>query len=158
MLPFAFYLLTDLAGEVIDGYKRRDGSVEHLAADDLRVCISAQRKLAWELTDLNAMVFSLTPGTRCNTVAKCVGARDVIHASAQRHARGKCDALEFRRDFIRDAADEFGLCKVCTREMVYCEVEERRRVWMLLPETFGLDANSCDFTNGQDEDSDWDSD
>ena len=49
MLPFALYLACTLSDCVMDGYQRRDGSVEHLAADDLRRCIKARSELAWEL-------------------------------------------------------------------------------------------------------------
>ena len=74
------------------------------------------------------------------------------------HARGGCDVLGFHREPILDLAADFGLCRVCTREMLQKEVEERRRVWMVVPEIFGLDADRCNVTSGREEESDSDSD
>ena len=100
MLPFAFYRLYDLGGEMINGYRRRDGSFEHLSADDLKLCIWAQRQLAWELASLVERVFTLNPSAHCKAPAKCTIARESIHACAQMCARGKSEALAFRRGFI----------------------------------------------------------
>ena len=46
MLPFALYLVCTLEGSAIDGYERRDGSVEHLSAQDLKLCMNARGALA----------------------------------------------------------------------------------------------------------------
>ncbi|PIL26539.1 hypothetical protein GSI_12297 [Ganoderma sinense ZZ0214-1] len=158
MLPFALYQACNLADVVMNGYKRRDGSVEHLAADDLRLCIRARTELAWELARVVDAVFSPTPTKHCRTFGECATAREMIHEMRQSHARGDCDALSVRRTSIPWWVAEFGLCKVCKREMLRRDVEERRRVWMLLPNMFGLDDNECSFTDGRDGESDSDDD
>ena len=42
--------------------------------------------------------------------------------------------------------------------MLQKEVEERRRVWMVVPDMFGLDADNCNMTTGGEDSSDSDSD
>ena len=158
MLPFAFYLLGDLAGCVMNGYMRRDGSMEHLDADDLRLYIGGRTLLAWELGALNNTVFALVPGPQCKAFARCTRVRETLREFAQARARGRCDVLCFQRERILDLAADFGLCKVCTREMRQKEVEERRRVWMVVPEMFGLNADNCNMTTEGEDSGDSDSD
>ena len=74
------------------------------------------------------------------------------------HVRGRCNVLCFQRERILDLAADFGLCKVCTREMRQKEVEERRRVWMVVPEMFGLNADNCNMTTEGEDSGDSDSD
>ena len=158
MLPFAFYRVCDLAGEAMDGYKRRDGSVEHLAPADLKLCIGAQRELAWELARLVEAVFTPTPSAHCRVSGKCAKARDKMRKLARMRVRGECDALAVQRNVIVTWAGDFGLCKVCKGEMLRRDVEGRRRVWIGLPEMFGLEGEECGFTDGRDGESDSDSD
>ncbi|KAI1795344.1 hypothetical protein LXA43DRAFT_1090993 [Ganoderma leucocontextum] len=62
MPPFVRYQVCTLEREMVDGYKRRDGSVEHLAADDLRLCIGARSEVAKQLAFCVRVVFTLRVG------------------------------------------------------------------------------------------------
>ncbi|KAI1795347.1 hypothetical protein LXA43DRAFT_992392, partial [Ganoderma leucocontextum] len=150
MLPFALYLVCNSPRRMVDGYERRDGSIEYLTAEDLKLCIVARSILAWELASLIKHVYTLTPSTGClrKTTGQCITAREDILEVAERNARGQCNVFEFHRDSIEDWLSDFSLCRVCKREMLAREVQERRRVWMLLPEMFGLTADKCGFTSG----------
>lgn len=150
MLPFTLYLVCNLGGRMMDGYVRRDGSIEHLADTDLRMCIDARTELTKQTARLLKTVFTLDPsdGSGCTTVGRCMTALSNIHTEMEENALGECDGLLSYKNIIEIWAADHELCEVCTREMLAREVEERRRVWKLLPGIFGLTVEACGFITG----------
>ncbi|KAI1795345.1 hypothetical protein LXA43DRAFT_992385 [Ganoderma leucocontextum] len=135
---------------MIDGYKRRDGSVEYLSAEDLRLCIDARGALAGELASLVKYVFALTPSAGCRTTRTCAAAREAILENVELNAPREFNVLQSYAECIEEWADVHDLCKVCMRGMLEREVEERRRVWKMLPEIFDLTPEDCGFASGDD--------
>ena len=150
MLPFALYLACLLGGEIIDGYARRDGSIEYLSPDDLRVCIDARTDLAKQLAILIQTVFRVEHGVStagCTTIEKCVKARGDLHEEMEMNRQGDCDVLDPYDEMIEVDPD---LCWVCRQATMMDEVKRRKFVWMLLPGIFGLSVEECGFTDGHD--------
>ena len=48
-------------------------------------------------------------------------------------------------------AADFDLCKLCTKCMPQRDVAERRHVWGMLPEVFGMTVEECGFNTNGDE-------
>ncbi|PIL26524.1 hypothetical protein GSI_12282 [Ganoderma sinense ZZ0214-1] len=152
MLPYALYLAATLEGEMMDGYKRRDGSVEHLSAEDLRRCIDARGPLAREHAAVIRHVFRATfraPG--CRTPSACAAMENVMLHDVEENALGRFNVLQSYVEAIEEWVLGGGLCKLCKTAMLARDVEARRRVWSLLPGMFGLTTKECGF---EDEDED----
>ena len=153
MLPFALYeICSTVPSRMVDGYERRDGSIEHLSPQDLQMCIGARSELAWILAGLVSRVFTLVPSALCKRARLCAATRRKILVEAETNARGRCDALESFHDSIEDWAGKFRLCKLCRKEMLARAVEERKTVWEKLPGLFGLTVSDvgCAFVNWDD--------
>ncbi|KAI1795348.1 hypothetical protein LXA43DRAFT_38340 [Ganoderma leucocontextum] len=147
MLPFALYQVCTLEGQILDGYERRDGSVEHLSGQDLRLCLDARSALAREKANLlKAVTFMPDRRSGCEWDWKCTDARRNVNEAARSDMLGDCDVLDAHSGAIEAWAENFGVCSVCKREMLQREDEEQRRVWMLLPDMFGLTVEDCGFT------------
>ncbi len=149
MLPFALYLAFNLGGRIVDGYKRRDGTVEHLTTAELRHCIDGRKALTIQTAALLKTVGALDPrdGSGCTTRKKCITALREIHDEIEQDMLGECDGFNPNNRMIEDWAANYGLCGVCKREMLEREaVAERRRMWRLLAGMFGLTVEACGFT------------
>ncbi|PIL26172.1 hypothetical protein GSI_11927 [Ganoderma sinense ZZ0214-1] len=149
MLPFALYLVCTLEGRAVDGYERRDGSAEHLSAEDLKLCMNARGTLAWELAALTKTVFSSTeyPSLQCMHPDSCVVAEDTMFCETQESVPGGCDVLESYRESVDEWAKAYGMCKGCKRKLLARDREERRKMWIKLPGVFGFTVQACGFTN-----------
>ena len=86
MLPFALYHVCTLEGCMMDGYKRRHGTVEYLSAEDLKLCVGARNTLAKEMSFFVKAVFTRTSGARCKTAERCTQALVNICESRRRGA------------------------------------------------------------------------
>ena len=148
MLPFALYLVCTLEGGAIDGYERRDGSVEHLSAQDLKLCMNARGALAWGLSALAKSVFFSTEYSECMQPNSCLFILSDISDDALDRVRGECDVLKPYRDFINGWTKNHPLCKACKQKLLTREREERGMAWMKLPGMFGFTVEACGFTSG----------
>ena len=145
MLPFALYQVCALEERVLDGYTRRDGCVEHLTPDDLRLCLSARRELAKQ------MAFSIqdvlaNPSNGCKRTAQCESALDNIRYDVQVDSLGGCNIFDAYAGAVENLPTGFDLCEVCTNQVLQREEAERRRVWEMLPGMFGMTNKECGFT------------
>ncbi|PIL26527.1 hypothetical protein GSI_12285 [Ganoderma sinense ZZ0214-1] len=153
MLPYALYLAATCEGCMVDGYKRRDGSVEYLSSEDLRSCIDVRGALAREHASLVKCAFSLrAPSAGCRTPGVCPTAREEILSDVELNAPGTFDVLYSYAEYIKDWGEVDDLCGVCRRGMLDREAQERRRVWKLLPGIFLLNAGKCGFATDSDAD------
>ncbi|PIL26500.1 hypothetical protein GSI_12258 [Ganoderma sinense ZZ0214-1] len=147
MLPFALYHVCALEGRMMDGYKRRDGSVEYLSTEDLRLCVGARNILAREMPSLVKTVFQKKPSPRCKTAERCAAALVDLRDDVELNSLGECNVLDSFEDIIETWAAEFELCMACKKEMLDREVTARRELWELLPDVFGMSIKSCGFTS-----------
>ena len=150
MLPYAMYLAANQEGRMMDGYKRRDGSVEHLSAEDLRQCIDARGALAREMASLVKHVFDPIESAGCKTTNACAETRAVIFDSVELNVPGDISVLQPYTDCIDEWTDLNDLCGPCRRGMLERDVEARRAVWKSLPGIFGLKAEECGFPSVED--------
>ncbi|KAM5539604.1 hypothetical protein V8D89_006713 [Ganoderma adspersum] len=173
MLPYALYWTAMLEGGMVDGYARRDGTVEHLSPDDLRLCIDARGALTRELAALVKHVFGTGVGVShrgvgCKTRTACAYAQESFLRRVERDARdrGQFDVLRSYAVNIEEWAegDDDGptLCRACKSAMLAWDAEGRRAAWSRLPGVFGLDGKECGFppasdsgVDESDSDSDW---
>ncbi|KAI1795328.1 hypothetical protein LXA43DRAFT_881902, partial [Ganoderma leucocontextum] len=147
MLPFALYQVCTLKGQMMDGYRRHNGSIKHLSAEDLRLCIGARSDLAKEMAFFVKAVFTVTPSAGCRTAEQCMAALIDIFDDVKLNALGGCDVLDSYDETIETWAVDFKLCKICKKGMLDREVAERRKVWKLLPGVFGMTVEDCGFTS-----------
>lgn len=150
MLPFAPYIACTLKDRVLDGYERRDGSVEHPSTEDLKLCMNARGPLGRELAAVVNNMFAATDYQHeCEQPDSCRAAEKVISAEVEAEVLGECDVLESRRGSLDGSwVDYLDVCKLCKRKLLEWEKKEHRRVWMQLPEIFRLTVQTRGFTNG----------
>ncbi|PIL26545.1 hypothetical protein GSI_12303 [Ganoderma sinense ZZ0214-1] len=91
MLPFALYEVCTLEDHMVDGYTRRDGSVEHLTTADLKLCLGARGQLAKQTAFYLKGVFEANPGEGCAHTTQCAQARDNMRDEVNINALGDCD-------------------------------------------------------------------
>ncbi|PIL26528.1 hypothetical protein GSI_12286 [Ganoderma sinense ZZ0214-1] len=145
MIPFALYQVSTLEGAMLDGYARRDGSIEHLSASDLRLCIDARGSLAHEMVLYVRSAFTPGHSDRCTNIEQCTMALNDIRDDMEERL-GTCDILDaYKGRPIEVWLADFELCEACAGEVLVREDAERRRVWRLLPGIFGMTAKECGF-------------
>lgn len=147
MLPFALYQVCTLGGLMMDGYQRRDGTVEYLSTQDLRLCVGAQKTFAKEMFLFVKEVFQRKPSPGCKTTYRCTPALVNICDDMELNGIRKFELLDFYQEAIANWAVKFGLCTICKKGMLTRQVEERRRVWNMLPGVFCMTAEECGFTS-----------
>ncbi|KAI1795314.1 hypothetical protein LXA43DRAFT_1090964 [Ganoderma leucocontextum] len=142
MLPLALYQCTYLGSTVLDGWKRCDGTVEHLSPTDLRRCIDARIALAQEHVFFLSQIFDETPSARCEGPGHCQERFCLIHRIIMRSPDVTKDmALMDWTSMLRTWADgAMALCKACGEELVDRNRRERRRIWNKLPEIFNIEV------------------
>ncbi|KAI0691717.1 hypothetical protein C8Q76DRAFT_634747 [Earliella scabrosa] len=137
ILPTAFYFCCQLLGRVIDGYTRRDGTVEKLSDDDLKRCIDGRDKLARAAGAYILRVIRTTPKTGCPNPSSCQAILLDIHSEAT-HDPDVCSAALFDTIWNEWLMAYGGLCKLCLDSMLDRELFERRGMWGRLPAMFDL--------------------
>ncbi|PIL26505.1 hypothetical protein GSI_12263 [Ganoderma sinense ZZ0214-1] len=148
VLPFALYRVCTLEDQMKYRYRRRDGSVEHLSADDFRLCVGSRDTLAKVMEVLVDAVFNTRPSSRCKIAEQCMRALRDIFDNVELNALYECDVLDSYEDAIANWAAGFKLCRICEKAMLARELAQRRRVWKLLPGVFGMTVEECGFTTG----------
>ncbi|PIL26543.1 hypothetical protein GSI_12301 [Ganoderma sinense ZZ0214-1] len=143
MLPFALYEACTLEERILDGYERRDGSVEHLAHKDLRLCLRARGELAKQLALFIQDVFRTGPSAECESPPQCSAALNTVCDEVQVDVLGGCRIFDFATDEVSVL-----LCKECVTWIRLREEVERKTVWDMLPHTFGMTTKECGFTSG----------
>ncbi|KAI0700389.1 hypothetical protein C8T65DRAFT_285354 [Cerioporus squamosus] len=137
MLPLALYRCCCLGGDLVDGWERRDGSVEMLSMQDLKRCVSGRDMIAREAVSFVARIFNGEPNPDC--VDDCDEVLEIIRTEALEHEHaGSCGILDTWDEFIDISAAEKDVCGSCTLNMKLRHAEERAKVWMKLPGWFGL--------------------
>ena len=116
MLPFAFFQCSMLAGAVIKGWKREDGSVEYLDQDDLRRCMDGRAELARRRIKMLATIFGPTPQQDCSFAPDCQCYLEALLRSALEYKKaGDAYSLQSWKPFIHKKAVTLPICSVCKR-------------------------------------------
>ena len=147
MLPYALYQVCTLEERMLDGYTRRDGYVEYLTPDDLKLCLSARRELAKQTAFYIQDVCEADPSDGCTHTAQCTSALIDIRDEVQVDVLGGCDIFDSYVGVVADIAKDFDLCKACKKQALQREEAERRKVWRMLPGMFMMPNKECGFTD-----------
>lgn len=94
------------------------------------------------------------PGAR-HVAERCTRALVNICDDVELNALGECDVLDYCEEAIEMWAVDFKLCKVCKKALLDRQVEERRRVWDMLPGVFDMTVGECGFTITSTVESSW---
>ncbi|KAI1795309.1 hypothetical protein LXA43DRAFT_1178782 [Ganoderma leucocontextum] len=121
MVPLAMYNCAYLDSAVLNGWKRRDGTVEQLSPADLRRCINGRIALGREQFSVLLQLFEATPSANCGYPDHCQGAHSWTAA-------------------LRSHASKYDLCESCEEMLVDRNRQERRKVWNKLPEIFDIEV------------------
>ncbi|KAI1795316.1 hypothetical protein LXA43DRAFT_1080214 [Ganoderma leucocontextum] len=125
LLPAALYTCCFLRGELLDGWTREDGTVEHLCMEDLKRCLNASIELGRQECFVVSRLFCPVPLQRCHdpnfgSCADCLG--NVARSTM-------CMDI-----IVRWGRSGTG-CKAVLLERTQAE---RRRIWDGLPQILGI--------------------
>lgn len=144
LLPVALYECCSLGEAVVDGWKREDGTVEHLSPADLKRCIRARNEFAREAFALASIIFDPRPSEDCTTPDLCTASlRSRLARLMRNGAAAGSTVLEWWGFFIRVGAlaqNNEGYCPACEGELLARARRERERVWNRLPEIFDVEV------------------
>ena len=145
LLPAALYECCSLGEALVDGWKREDGTVEHLSPSDLKRCIRARDELAREAFALASIIFDPDPSDDCTTPGICATSlRNRLARIMRNGSAAGPTVLEWWGFFIRLGAqlqlNDEGYCSACEGELMARARTERERVWNRLPEIFDVEV------------------
>ncbi len=133
MLPIAFYLCTVVGSEVVDGWRREDGSVQHLSPEDLKRCFAGYAQVELRKGPMTSRIFDAGPSSSCNRPARCTAKlleRYLKLSPTIPLLGGYTDVIDrYFRPHI---------CDACANTLKAREVAERRKLWKELPTIFKL--------------------
>ncbi|KAI1795293.1 hypothetical protein LXA43DRAFT_992256 [Ganoderma leucocontextum] len=143
LLPLALYKCCSLAGALVDGWEREDGTFEYLSPEDLKRCLNARDALAKEAFSLVSAIFDPSPSQCCETFSTCESALRKTLAQVLDHDEvAESTVLESWKGVIQHYAsrplDEDGYCSACEDELVERDLREREYIWNRFPEIFDV--------------------
>ncbi|PIL26470.1 hypothetical protein GSI_12228 [Ganoderma sinense ZZ0214-1] len=151
MLPLALYHCAYLGGALLDGWKRRDGTVEQLSRADLQRCIEGRITLAEEQRILVYRLFDENASGDCDRPWVC---HDMLRNMQENTMLSRdykdCPALT---DWTA-AWDASALCEECKEELGRRNRRLQRQIWNRLPEIFDLEVEGWGEPESDDDDDD----
>lgn len=150
ILPFAFMLCFDMEGDILDGRRREDGTVEHLDSADLRRCLEARTPLSKEANDMRVNLLEkgikiACSGGRCKNVI-----RTVFASTSFKTGGGPDGVFDDWESSVEKHFSEIE-CRRCMAILLVLEKEERRRIWNMLPTIFDVQGNELGGEESDDE-------
>ncbi|KAM5539312.1 hypothetical protein V8D89_007003 [Ganoderma adspersum] len=155
MLPLAMYNCAYLDTAVLDGWKRRDGTIEELSPADLRRCINGRVSLGREQFSLLLRLFKTTTSAECDYPDHGEEALRTIHDTVvsdwdSTGYRALSDWTAALRSFV----SKYDLCESCEEMLLDRNRQERRKVWNKLPEIFDVEVKGWGDPESESEDGD----
>ena len=150
MLPVALYQCASMGGACVRGWKREDGSVEHLSSEDVARCFDGRNTLVSHEILLPSRFFRDEPsGERCGRGQCREAFRSVLVHINSTDSLSKRRVLDDWTAFIQRLANQgipvvpgvstnVRICASCEKEVLVRHQRERMRMWKLLPEIFGV--------------------
>ena len=142
LLPGAFYFTCFKGSGLVDGWKREDGSVEHLSRDDLRRCMDGGTELAHYMNTLRTQIFLHNhPHGDCTSEAQCLASAVTMLLTANTIDIGSNTTFFTSwRSFIENYSTTHApLCYSCIDAMFLREAQIRLEMWYtMLPSIFRL--------------------
>ena len=138
MLPLALYRCAYLGGALLDGWKRRDGTVEELSRADLQRCIDGRIALAEEQRILVYHLFDEEPSEDCELPWLCEETLRGLQENAM-VSRDNKDCPPLADWTVVWATSD--LCEDCKGVLVVHNRRLQRQVWNKLPEIFDIEID-----------------
>ncbi|KZT72354.1 hypothetical protein DAEQUDRAFT_723053 [Daedalea quercina L-15889] len=144
ILPIALYMCCQLDTEdIMNGVKRKDGTVERLAPADIMKCLDARQTLTHDTVVFASHMFepvtsSECSGPDCGTHLQELRDVDISYGDASSACLDSWD-LWLHMD---PTGDFSGLCSSCQGMVWSREAEERREIWGRLPEIMGVNVQT----------------
>lgn len=141
MLPIALYYCCNLGSNLLDGWKREDGHIEHLSVDDLKRCFTARETLCKTGAQIFLKIFHDQPSATCLNVEKCRTAlSEMTQSRVKFHlpTAVECRVLRSWKRVIDADSLTYGICIMCKMDLFARDEEARREVWDKLPDIFGV--------------------
>ncbi|KAI0685939.1 hypothetical protein C8T65DRAFT_591652 [Cerioporus squamosus] len=139
LLPFALYFCTMGSSDVLDGWRREDGTVVRLEADDLKKFVSGYGKLLRMTDSVVSAIFTQTPSLGCGSRAHCRSALlDIREDILDHDAYPEPPLLHTWENIIESSRGKHALCRACSAMLITNDYNERSKLWKLLPALFGL--------------------
>ena len=161
LLPTAFYRCALLGGDIMDGFRREDKTVERLRRSDVKRCINGRNELAERAISVVSEVFasSTSPCEACATRDRC---RTALQTTLELAVDDDCasdpDVLQSWKGPINRWAANLSLCNLCEEEVIARDLGARKRVWNELPDIFDLTVEGWVTSEDEDDTTDTESD
>lgn len=133
MLPIAFYACVSFGSDVVDGWRREDGTIQHLGPGDLKRCFEAYAEIALRKAPMTKRIFDVGPSLNCQSPELCATELQDTYPvifPAIRLINGWSDVIH----------DYYGscICRACAKMLEERGVAERRAFWKDLATIFRL--------------------
>ncbi|PIL26493.1 hypothetical protein GSI_12251 [Ganoderma sinense ZZ0214-1] len=136
VLPLALLRCSCLGGNLLDGWKRGDGTTEYLSTADIKRCFDGRVALAQEQFLLLSRLFDTIPFAKCMARGACA----TQMANIARNVVSKEDLV--KKPPLHDWAPSIRatpvLCEGCKEVLLDRNKVERQRTWESLPRVFGV--------------------
>lgn len=140
ILPYALYACCGLRGDIVYGWEREDGTVEHLSPEDLKHCLDGRDALAREAMRLLPKVFVSAASDACEFPLDCCESlAGFMQEVANGDDAGSYAIFSSREGIIQEATHRYFICALCEKLAIERDREERENVWKRLPQLFGLE-------------------
>ena len=145
MLPYALYQCSLLGGSLLDGWKREDGTVEHLCIADLKRCIDARVVLGKEESFVLHRILAPVPLDKCEGLTSCAAYLERLRGNTLNKERLRNCVFMDRSAAIRGANR---LCEGCKQVVQERNRVELQRIWDSLPQMFGITVEGWSNSDG----------
>ena len=147
MLPYALYQCSLLGGSLLDGWKREDGTVEHLCTADVKRCFDGRIAIGQQQSLFIHLLFTPIPPGRCTDLGRCAVYLEsmALHSvSLSRLQRPVFFDWAPRIRMLRD------VCEACKGVLLERNKVERQLIWDRLPQTYGIAIEGWVHSDGAD--------
>ncbi len=153
MLPLALYNCAYLDSTVLDGWKRRDGTVEQLSPSDLRRCLDGHVELGREQFSVLLGLFEAAHSANCECPDHCQESLRIIRDTVvpDWDSTDNMALADWTAD-IHGYASKYSLCESCEEMLVDRNRQERRKIWNRLPEIFDIEVKGWTSPESEDDD------
>lgn len=149
MLPSVFYTCSLAGGLIVDGWRREDGTLQTLDNGDLKRLINSFGALRQRAALMLSRIFDVDP-TYGFQSAHC----HVALTRAYLQEAKICKPLNFKllhswKGAISQWAAKYSICETCANTLEERSTAERRALWDVLPNLFGLKVDGWVATAAQ---------
>ena len=146
MLPFTLYQCCYLGSNLLDGWAREDGTIEHLCMADIKRCFDGRIALGQDQCLLLPRLFEPIPEGRCVAQGRCASR---ISRTASRILSKESLSQGPLCDWSSQIRLAQGMCEGCKEVLLERNKEECRRIWASLPQVFEIAVEGWPKADGE---------